>query len=292
MLAWPSSRTLSSHPSADAWARGPHQQACPSHTLDGPDRSMQGRRTRGVAALPSPFQVPSRPGRQRVKAQMEGFVSYFAAFPVCGAPFYFSPQRTPAMEVLCYHCITPTRKLRHRKVKGLPLVTQGCALSPDSVWHMWSTLTAGYRHCGPSGEDQELRGMGAGPPSLHTWDTPQPAEGGLRRAQEPQPAGGRPLQGSGRPPTAHLRQGVSLPDASAPHQTHSQAALRGDRLSPAPLSSDVPGKASSPRAPATGCPGDPCPAQLEPTCPQPPPGRCPTLAQLNQLLHAVPVHGG
>lgn len=48
---------------------------------------------------------------------MEGFISYFVAFPVCETPFYFNLN--PIKEVLCYYCVVQMRSLR--KVRGLPL---------------------------------------------------------------------------------------------------------------------------------------------------------------------------
>ena len=124
------------------------------------------RQDMGDTLLPFPTQVPLGPGRRRVKGRMEGFASYFVAFPVCQAPFDFNSQRTPQWKSHAVR-IVQTRKLRHRKAKSLPLVTQGCALSPGSVCYVWSLCSKGqrttlglrplgYRHRGPSGEDQEL----------------------------------------------------------------------------------------------------------------------------------------
>lgn len=128
-LPWPHPRTPSS-----LWcAGGLGLAACRSHPGD-PDLRVAGDRTwGGLTVLPLCSQAPSGPGRQRVKGQKEGFISYFVAFPVCEAPLYFN-LREPGP--LCYPLGAADEE--PRKGTGLPLATRGCTLSPGSVWHMWS----------------------------------------------------------------------------------------------------------------------------------------------------------
>lgn len=171
-------------------------------------------------------------------------------------------------------------KPRHREDEELACGHTGWLEPRRSLWGAW-----------PACSNAQQTTLGLGLRAEAAWSTPEThpliqkllSEGTWPALRSPSGWGGR-RQGQLLRARAALHPHRDLGQGQAPpsHTRHALAALSGSRTHPASPSSSPP---TPTWALATSRLGPPSPHACSPARP------CPTLAQLNQLLHAVPVHG-